>query len=63
MKNKMLTSELLGKAKIPNQGYVNPDGSSIRIDKDYFGNTRKTKNPTPGPFENLKEGVQEIKVW
>jgi hypothetical protein len=62
MKNKMLTSELLGKAKIPNQGYVNPDDSSITIDTDYFGNARNTKNPTPGPFENLEKGVQEIKV-
>lgn len=60
MKNKVITSVLLGKAKIPNQGYVQADGSSITIDKDYFGKTRNTKNPTPGPFEKLKPGVQKI---
>lgn len=63
MKNKMVTTELLGKAQIPNQGYENTDGSSITINKDYFGNIRNKKNPTAGPFEKPENGKIEMKIW
>lgn len=62
MKNKPVTSELLGKARIPAQGYENPDGSSITINKDYFGENRDERNPTPGPFENLSKGEVRLKI-
>ncbi len=63
MKNKMVTTELLGKAKIPNQRYENPDGSPFSINKDYFENIRNKKNPTVGPFEKPENGKIELKVW
>ena len=63
MRNLLVTTELLGKAKIPGQKYENPDGSAITIDYDYSGNQRNTKNPTAGPFENLSPGKNKIKVW
>ncbi|MHB8336034.1 MAG: hypothetical protein ACYC49_06595 [Ignavibacteriaceae bacterium] len=62
-KRKLITTELLGKAAIPNLSYENPDGSSIRIDTDYFGKPRKETNPTPGPFENPGNGLLSLKVW
>jgi len=62
-KRNIVTTELLGKAKIPNASFEQPDGSPYRIDTDYFGNKRNTNNPYPGPFNEPKEGKQLIKVW
>jgi alpha-L-arabinofuranosidase len=37
--------------------------SPLKIDTDYFGRKRNPDNPFPGPFEVLKDGKQEVKVW
>jgi len=58
-----VTTALLGKAKVPNCAFENPDGSPIGITTDYFGNLRNAQNPFPGPFEDLGHGIQTIKVW
>lgn len=63
IKRKAVTSELLGKAIIPQQDFTNPDDSPIKIDTDFLGNKRKQSNPYPGPFEIKKAGRQEFKVW
>jgi hypothetical protein len=63
MKNRAVTTELLGKTQVSGQSYTNPDGSDISIDKDYFGITRNQKNPTPGPFERTGAGQTKLKVW
>jgi hypothetical protein len=63
MKNQLVTTELLGKAKIPDQKYENPDGSSLVIDNDFFGNSRNKNNPTPGPFEKPGTGIIRLKIW
>ena len=60
---KLVTTELLGLAAIPNLPYENPDGTPIRIDTDYFGKKRTTGNPFPGPFELPEGGKQTLKVW
>ena len=60
---KLVTTELLGKAAIPNLPYQRPDGTPIRIDTDYFGKQRSEANPTPGPFENPGQGELQLKVW
>jgi predicted GH43/DUF377 family glycosyl hydrolase len=62
MKNQMVTSELLGRATISGQGYVNPDDSPIAIDTDFLGNKRSHANPVPGPFEVSGSGIQKIKI-
>jgi len=62
-KRKMVTTESLGKAVIPNQDFTNPDGSSIAIDYDYFSKKRNPENPFPGPFELSSDDKQLIKVW
>jgi len=58
---KLVTTELLGKAVVPKQGFENADGSPLRIDTDYFGKRRDASNPFPGPFEDPLGG--EIRVW
>ena len=60
---RLVTTELLGQAKIPAVGYENPDGSALQIDTDYFGKPRNVAKPAAGPFENLATGTQSLKVW
>jgi len=59
----LVTTELLGKAKIPDLPYEDPDGKPYRIDTDYFGNKRSSNKPYPGPFDYPENGEQLIKVW
>ena len=61
--HKLVTTELLGKAVIPNLPYEHPDGTPLRIDTDYFGKKRNEGNPFPGPFELPEGGKQTLKVW
>lgn len=60
---KLVTTELLGKATIPNLPYEQPDGKPIQVNTDYFGKQRGESNPMPGPFENVGEGMLKVKVW
>jgi hypothetical protein len=60
---KLITTELLGKARIPDQLFTNPDNSPLRIDTDYFGHKRDVENPFPGPFAISAGGKQTLKVW
>ncbi len=62
-KVKMITTGLLGKAKIPKAAFDNPDGTPLKIDSDYFGAKRSESNPSIGPFENQKKGMVKLKVW
>jgi alpha-N-arabinofuranosidase len=59
----LVTTELLGRAKIPNLPYEQPDGSPYRIDADYFGAKRNPDNPFPGPFELTEDEELVLKVW
>ena len=59
----IINSKLLGKAIIPKAAFENPDGSSLTIDYDYFGNLRSQENNSVGPFNNLKTGSLKLKVW
>lgn len=60
--SKLVTTDLLGKAKVSGCAYENPDGSPLKIDSDYFGKKRDAKNPFPGPFETALKGGA-VKVW
>jgi alpha-N-arabinofuranosidase len=62
-KRQLVTTERLGRAKIPNLPYVQPDDSPYRIDTDWFGKPRNTANPFPGPFEHPGGGRQILAVW
>jgi alpha-N-arabinofuranosidase len=59
----LVTTSLLGRAKIPDAAYENPDGTPLKIDTDYFGKKRNQANPSAGPFENPGEGKLTLKVW
>jgi hypothetical protein len=59
----LVTTELLGKAKIPDLPYEQPDGAPYHIDTDYRGRDRNTANPFPGPFVQPVDGDQMLKVW
>jgi alpha-N-arabinofuranosidase len=61
VKRPLVTTKLLGLAKIPNLPYENADGSPLILDTDYFGKKRDAANPFPGPFETPVNG--EVKVW
>jgi len=63
IKNDLITSKTLGRAKISDMRFENPDGSGIGINYDYFGNKRSSNNPGVGPFSNLRPGSMKIKVW
>jgi len=62
-KRDLITSDLLGKAKIPDLPYENRDGSQVRVDTDYSGKQRNKDNPFPGPFVVTQNGKQMVKVW
>jgi len=59
----VVTTDLLGIAKIPNLPYEQRDATPLRIDSDYSGKARATDNPTPGPFEAPGKGTIRLKVW
>jgi alpha-N-arabinofuranosidase len=58
-----VTTELLGKAKIPGLPFENADGTPIRVDADYSGAARSSGKPTAGPFERPGLGGLKLKVW
>jgi len=58
-----VTTEKLGKARIPGLPYVNPDDSRLVVDKDYFSRKRDAVKPSPGPFETRGSGKRELEVW
>jgi hypothetical protein len=60
---KLVTSGLLGKAVTPDLPFVQPDGTLYCLDTDFSGKKRDMKNPAPGPFREIKDGLTIIKVW
>jgi hypothetical protein len=59
----LVTSDLLGFAKVPNQRFEQPDGSPYRLDTDYFGNRRNADRPGAGPFSASQTNSTLLKVW
>jgi len=62
-KTQQVTSDLLGKAQVPDLPFETPDGSPLKIDTDYFSQKRDVNNPMPGPFENPGSGRVKLQVW
>jgi len=60
---RLVTTALLGKARIPDAPFENPDGTPLKLDTDYLGRPRNAANPCPGPLEALRDGPLEVKVW
>jgi len=59
----IVTTELLGKATVPELPFVQPDGSPYHLRTDYFGDERDAGNPCPGPFALPGGGEQAMNVW
>jgi hypothetical protein len=59
---KLVTTSLLGEARIPRLPYVNRDGSALQVDTDFFGKRRSKSRPTSGPFEKPGAGELKFKV-
>ncbi|QNN21939.1 xylosidase [Planctomycetales bacterium ZRK34] len=62
-KSPQVTTELLGRAVVPDLPFTQADGSPYRLDVDYFGHTRDAKAPLPGPFARDQTGGDWIKLW
>jgi alpha-L-arabinofuranosidase len=62
-KRTVVTTKLLGKAKIPDALFEQPDGTAYRLDTDYFGKKRNAENPAPGPIEFTSGKTIRVKVW
>ena len=58
-----VTTELLGKTVVSQCAFENRGGSPLSLDIDYLGERRDKANPFPGPFETVRAGRREIKVW
>jgi alpha-L-arabinofuranosidase len=61
-RRELVTSDLLGTAKIPDLPFVRADNTSVLIDADYSGRPRNPVNPFPGPFESPDGGKQSILI-
>ncbi|MFO1491808.1 MAG: carbohydrate-binding protein [Kiritimatiellia bacterium] len=59
----IVTTELLGKARIPDLPFERADGSPYRLDRDYFGAKRNPANPFPGPVEPSSGEKSSFTVW
>lgn len=57
-----VTTQRLGMPRITEQPYENPDGSPIDFTADYLGRPCGDR-VIPGPFADLRPGVQRITVW
>ncbi len=62
-KRKLVTTETLTKAIVPELPFEDVNGSPLRIDRDYLGEKRNVASPSPGPFEIKDSGKHKIKVW
>jgi len=56
-KTQLVTTKRLGKTIITEADFEQADGSPYLFDTDFYGNKRNETHPLPGPFENLKPGV------
>jgi alpha-N-arabinofuranosidase len=59
----LVTTEMLGNARVPDMAYEYADGSAISIDTDYFNSGRNVSNPAPGPFALSRDAGEWIRVW
>jgi hypothetical protein len=63
LRNKIVTTEILGRVKTSDARYEQADGTPLLIDTDYRGQSRNPNDPSPGPIEDPGEGEIVIQVW
>lgn len=59
----LVTTEILGKAKVSKAAFENPDGKPLTIDSDYFGNKVAEQRFVAGPFARVSAGSNTLKIW
>ncbi len=62
-KRSLVTTDLLGRAAVPDLPYVRPNHSPYRIDTDYFADERNAENPFPGPFAKPQKSRLNPTIW
>jgi alpha-L-arabinofuranosidase len=60
---KLVSTELLGSARVPDLPYVQPNGQPYLLNHDWFGVKRDADKPFPGPFEAASFVDGAVKVW
>lgn len=58
----VISSQVLRTPRIVGQRFEQPDGSSIRLDRDMTGAERPAR-PAAGPVEHMRPGINKIPVW
>ncbi len=58
-----ITGNQLGKTEISRLHFENPDGSLVRINKDFFGKKRNKAKALPGPFNSIGQDSITIRLW
>lgn len=61
-RGQLIDTKVLGRVRITEMPYEDPEGNPIVIDTDYFGEKRDQTLPI-GPFTHLKKGKNRIKLW
>lgn len=61
--SKQINSAELGEALVPAAIFENPDGSPILFNADYFNVKRDSNINRVGPFNSLRAGEYNIKLW
>ncbi|MBO5072118.1 MAG: right-handed parallel beta-helix repeat-containing protein [Eubacterium sp.] len=56
-----ITTKVLGRPRITEAAYENPDGTPVVICRDMLGRERPTA-PVPGPLQDLKPGKNRIRI-
>jgi alpha-N-arabinofuranosidase len=59
----LVTTALLGVARVPNEAFEDRDGSPLVIDRDYFGARRPAGDPVAGPFAGYRYAAFDVRVW
>lgn len=60
---RLVTTDLLSRAAVPDLPYEQADGAPYRLDRDYLDVPRNREHPFPGPFEVSADGEIAMKVW
>ncbi|GHU34882.1 hypothetical protein FACS1894172_15780 [Spirochaetia bacterium] len=59
---KSIDTGVLGRVRLADSNFENPDGSDLVVDTDLFGEARE-KNSTIGPVVTLKAGTNRVRLW
>ncbi len=59
----LVSTATLGKAFVPGLPFYDFDGRDLKVDYDVLGVFRQVLPVTAGPFQGLKGGVGEYRIW